>query len=156
MWRLRTYDFLHLTALTKGSYLNIRYDHFYFILIPSFTKFFSIAQQPLLVQGLIIMQASLSHSDTLHSVWLLWTSDQSDADTSTWQHTTLTRERYRCNRRDSKQQSRQATAENPRLIKFGHWYQLINKYLIVYDRHRLHYSLYLLYSLCLYVAWFCS
>ena len=30
--------------------------------------------------------------NTPHSVGLLWTSDQSDAETSTWQHTTLTRD----------------------------------------------------------------
>jgi len=31
--------------------------------------------------------------DTPHSAGLLWTSDQPGADTSTWQHTTLTRDR---------------------------------------------------------------
>jgi hypothetical protein len=31
--------------------------------------------------------------DTSHSIWLLWTSDQPVAETSTWQHTTLTRDR---------------------------------------------------------------
>jgi hypothetical protein len=31
---------------------------------------------------------SLSHSDTSHSVGLLWMSDQPDAETSSWQHTT--------------------------------------------------------------------
>jgi hypothetical protein len=34
-----------------------------------------------------------SHLDTPHLVGLLWTSDQPDAETSTWQHTTLTRDR---------------------------------------------------------------
>jgi hypothetical protein len=33
-----------------------------------------------------------SHSGTPHSVGLLWTIDQSDAETSTWQHTELTRD----------------------------------------------------------------
>ena len=31
-----------------------------------------------------------THSDTPHSVGLLWTSDQSDTEPSTWQYTTLT------------------------------------------------------------------
>jgi hypothetical protein len=45
--------------------------------------------------------ASRSHSlDTSYSVRLLWTSDQPDAGTSTWQHTTLTRDRHPCARRD--------------------------------------------------------
>ena len=38
----------------------------------------------------LIIEASRSHSDTPHSVGLLWTSDQPDADTSTWQPTALT------------------------------------------------------------------
>jgi hypothetical protein len=36
--------------------------------------------------GCHIMEASRSHSDTLHSVGLPWTSDQPDVET--WQHTT--------------------------------------------------------------------
>jgi hypothetical protein len=37
-------------------------------------------------QGLLI--ASWSHSDTSHSVGILWTSDQPDVESCTWQHTT--------------------------------------------------------------------
>jgi hypothetical protein len=48
------------------------------------------AQQPIVGHGLPIIVASPSHSDTPHSVRLLWTSDQPDAETSTWQHTTHT------------------------------------------------------------------
>jgi len=43
-----------------------------------------MAQQPLVGQGLFIIDASRSHSDThthTHSVGLLWTSDQPDAET---------------------------------------------------------------------------
>jgi hypothetical protein len=36
-------------------------------------------------------EASRSHSDTQHSVGLLWTSVQSDVETSIGQHTILTR-----------------------------------------------------------------
>jgi hypothetical protein len=53
-----------------------------------------MAQQPLLGQGLFIIEASRSHSDTLHLVGLLWASDQSNAEISTRQHTTITRDRY--------------------------------------------------------------
>ena len=43
--------------------------------------FLSMAQQPLLGQGILITHASQSHSDTPH--WLLlWTGDQLDAETS--------------------------------------------------------------------------
>jgi len=51
---------------------------------------FPMVQQPLLCQGLIIIEASWSHSDTSHSVELLWKSYRPDAETSTWQHKTLT------------------------------------------------------------------
>jgi hypothetical protein len=35
-------------------------------------------------QGLLIVEASGTHSNTLHSVGLLWTSDQPDAETATY------------------------------------------------------------------------
>ena len=50
----------------------------------------------LMGKGLLIIEDSWSHSDTPHSVRLLWTGDQPDAETSTWQHTTLTRDRHPC------------------------------------------------------------
>jgi len=53
-----------------------------------------MARQPLVGQGLLIIEDSRSHSDTLPSVGLLWKSDQTDAETSTWQHTTLTRDKH--------------------------------------------------------------
>ena len=39
-------------------------------------------QQPLVGQDLLVIEASRSHSDTPHSVGLLWTSDQLDAETT--------------------------------------------------------------------------
>jgi hypothetical protein len=42
-----------------------------------------------------------------HSVGLSWTSDQPVAETSTWQHTTLARDRHSCPRRDSNPQFQQ-------------------------------------------------
>jgi hypothetical protein len=50
---------------------------------------------------------------TAHSVGLFWTS----ADTSTWQHTTLTP----CPQRDSNTQSWQARGSNSRLRPRAHW-----------------------------------
>jgi len=43
-----------------------------------------VAQQTLVGQGLLIIEDSLLHSDTPHSVRLLRTSDQPDGETSTW------------------------------------------------------------------------
>jgi hypothetical protein len=54
-------------------------------------------------QDLLTIEASRSHSDTPHSVGLLSTSDQPDAETSTWQPTTLTP----CLRWESNPQSHQ-------------------------------------------------
>jgi hypothetical protein len=54
---------------------------------------FSVSQQPLIGQGVIIVEASWSHTITLHSVELLWTSDQPDTETSIWQPTTSTGDR---------------------------------------------------------------
>jgi len=36
--------------------------------------------------GLLIIEASRSHSDTPQSIRLIWTSDQPDTHNSTWQH----------------------------------------------------------------------
>ena len=47
-----------------------------------------MAQQPLVGQDLI--KSSLSHSDTPNLVGFLWTSDQPDAETTTWQHSRKT------------------------------------------------------------------
>jgi hypothetical protein len=41
-----------------------------------------MAQPPLVNEGLLVIEASQSHSDTPRSVGLLWTSDQPDTETS--------------------------------------------------------------------------
>jgi len=63
----------------------------------------------------------ITHNDThthtyTHSVGLLWTSDQPDAETSTWQHTTLTTDRHQCCRRDSNPQCQQVSCRRPTLL----------------------------------------
>jgi len=64
--------------------------------------------------GLLIIEASRSHSEAPQSVGLLWTSDQPVTETSTSQHTTLlTRDRHPCCRRDSKPQSQHASSRRP-------------------------------------------
>jgi len=72
-----------------------------------------MAHQPLVGQGLLIIEASRSHSNTRYSVGILWMSDQPDAVTSTEQHTTLTRDGHSCSRRDSNLQSHQLIARRP-------------------------------------------
>ena len=46
-----------------------------------------LTQQPQVSHGLLIVEDFRSHSDTPQSVGYLWTGDQPDAKTSTWQHT---------------------------------------------------------------------
>ena len=72
-------------------------------------------------QGLLIQEVSKSHSDTQHSVGLLWTSDQSVAETSTCQHTTLTTNKHQYPRRHSNLYSQQANGSRPTLRPRGHW-----------------------------------
>jgi hypothetical protein len=47
-----------------------------------------MAQQRLVGQGFLIMEALQTHSNTQHSVGLLWTSYHPDAQITTEQHTT--------------------------------------------------------------------
>ena len=51
----------------------------------------------------------ITHYDAPQSVGLPWTSDQSVAETSTWQHTTLTTDKHPCPPWDSNPQSQQAS-----------------------------------------------
>jgi hypothetical protein len=56
-----------------------------------------MARQPLGSLGRLIFRGfTITHSDTPHSVGLLCTRDQLVAETSTWQHTTLTTDRHPC------------------------------------------------------------
>jgi len=48
-----------------------------------------------------------------HSLGIVWTGFQPDAENSTWQHTTLTRDRRPCLRRDSNPQSKQVRGRRP-------------------------------------------
>ena len=64
-------------------------------------------------RGLLITEASWSHSDTPHLVGLLWTSDQPDTETSTWQHTSLTEDKHPCPRWDLNLQIQQASDCRP-------------------------------------------
>jgi len=52
------------------------------------------AKQPYSGLGRLIVEVLRSRTDTPHSVGLLWMGDPSVAETSTWQDTTLTRDRH--------------------------------------------------------------
>jgi len=101
-----------------------------------YTKYYacSMVQQPLVDQGFLIIEVSRSHSETLRSVGILWTSDQPDAETSTWQHVTLTRDRHAHPRRDSNLLASKLAATDPRKRKRGHWDRLLNKIYFYADK----------------------
>ena len=74
-----------------------------------------MTQQSLLGQNVLNIEDTRSHT-TPQSVGLPWTSDRPDTETSTWQHTTLTRDKHPCPRRDSYPQSQQASGRRPTSI----------------------------------------
>ena len=55
----------------------------------------------------------ITHNDAPQSVGLQWTSDQPVAETSTWQHTTLTTDKHLCPWWDSNPRSQQASGRRP-------------------------------------------
>ena len=82
---------------------------------------FTMAQEPPVGQGLLIIEDSRSHSDTPHSVGLLWTSNQPDAEASTWhtQHSQQTNVHAPDGIRNHNPSYRAVAA--PRLRPLGHW-----------------------------------
>jgi len=69
---------------------------------------------PLAGFSLLVFEVSWSHTTNApQSVGLLWTSDQSVAETPTWQHTTITTDKHPFPRWDSNPQSQQASGRRP-------------------------------------------
>ena len=70
-------------------------------------------------QDFLIVEISRSHSDTPHSVGLPWTSDRPVTETSTWQHSTITRHGFFMPPSDgirTRSPSKQANGRNPRPV----------------------------------------
>jgi len=81
-----------------------------------------MAQEPLMGQGLLIIEASWLRADNPPLIGLLWTNEKPDAETSTWQHATHTTERdihAPCRIRTHNPNKRAAT--DSRLRQHGHW-----------------------------------
>jgi len=55
----------------------------------------------------------ITHNDASQTLGLLWTSDQSVSETSTWQYTTLTTDKHPCPQWDSNPRSQQASGRRP-------------------------------------------
>jgi len=80
-------------------------------------------------QGLLIIEALRSHSDTPQSVELLWTSDQPVAETYTWHHTTFTRDKYQCPSEVRTLHPSKRAAADTRLRPRGHCDRLWTMYI---------------------------
>jgi hypothetical protein len=80
--------------------LDTTTDHFQFrdntAPSTSASNIFLMVLEPPETQRLLIIKTLQSHSDTPQVVGLLRMSDHLDSETSTWQHTTLTRDRHPC------------------------------------------------------------
>ena len=75
-------------------------------------------------RGLLLYLITLSDTQThTHSVGRLRTSDQPDAETYTWQHITLTRDRYPCPVWIRTRIPSERAAADPRLRPRDHWYR---------------------------------
>jgi hypothetical protein len=68
-------------------------NHHYYYLKFTLTLYF-YGPTALVGFGLHVIGVSLSHSDISHSLWILLTSDRPVAETATWQHTSITRDRH--------------------------------------------------------------
>jgi len=101
----------HTAATLKHNVLSLklRTSKSYWIPPPP------VAQKSLVVQGLFVIEASRSHS-----VGLLWTTDRPDAETSTWQHTTLTTNIHTTGVIRTHNRSKRVTAHPP-LRSRWHW-----------------------------------
>jgi hypothetical protein len=82
--------------------------------------FSPMAQKQVVGQGLFITEASQSQLYTPHSLGLLWMSDQSNTETSTWQHTTQQTDINAPCRIQTHNSSKWAAAD-PCLRRQGHW-----------------------------------
>jgi hypothetical protein len=78
---------VRLCNAVRGHICQLTYMIYYYtILLNTITITFFTGTTAYSGPGLIIIEASWSHSDTSHSVGLLWTSDQPGPQTSTWLH----------------------------------------------------------------------
>jgi hypothetical protein len=96
--------------------------NFFTYTITCITFFFSMARQPLGGLGRLSFRGfTITLLDTPQSVGLLWTRDQLVAETSTWQHTTLTRDRHPCPGGIRTHNPSKRAAADARLRPHDHW-----------------------------------
>jgi hypothetical protein len=92
---------------------------FLFPILLQYYFFCGVAFQP--GHGLFILEVSRSHLNTPLSVGFLWMSVQLVAETTTWQHISLTTEKHSCPYWIKTQDSRKQAAADLRLRPHGRW-----------------------------------
>jgi len=110
------FNFMVLVSTSLAFLVTYLYGYYH--------NFFPVTHQPYSGLGRLIPEVSRSHTDTRQSVGNLWTSDQPDAETSSWQHTTLTGDIHQCRRRKSNPQSQIASG----LRRRGRWNRLLPRF----------------------------
>ena len=82
-------------------------DTFLFKVLIAFL--FPVLLRPIFAARTSLIEVSRSHSDTPHTVGILWTSDHPDAETSNSQYTAVTRDKHLCPRPVANSQSQQTS-----------------------------------------------
>ena len=86
---------------------------------PTHTFYFTMAQKHLWARASSLSRIYDHTQDTPHSIWILWTKSRTVAETSTWQHTTLTTDTHVSGGIRTLNPSKRAAAD-PRLRSRGH------------------------------------
>jgi hypothetical protein len=113
-WLLREICVQNVSRRLRYHFICLRYSNYGWYFHPGL-------QQPLVSQGLLIIEGSRLSSDTTHSVGLLWKSDQPNEETSTLQHIIIRKDRRLWPRQHSNPQSQMRAAAKSRLRPRGHW-----------------------------------
>ena len=105
-----------LNGIWKFIAVLVRICHWFY----PFFFFYHGATVPRGSQGLLIIKAFRSHSDT-HTHTHTLSRTPLEAETSTWQHTTLTTDRHPCCRWIRTRSLTKRAAADRRLRRRGHW-----------------------------------
>jgi hypothetical protein len=91
-------------------------------------------------KGLLIVEATRTHTDLSHLVGLLWKRDRPDTETSIGQHTTFTTDRHTGSRGIRNRNPSKQAAADPNLRLRGHWDRLKNfteiKFILTNNKRR--------------------
>jgi hypothetical protein len=102
--------------------------------------FFPLPAYSWYVQKVIVAPDHSQWHKHSHSVGLLWTSGRPVAETSTWQHTTLTRREIHAFRRNRTSNPSKLAVACPHLRPRGHWNRSLKIHSLKMKRKHLHFA----------------